>query len=62
MAYDTCDCWVLGLYPSSGILKNTTFRKLDLFLSSYEGLGNTTVFGWLERANHNHWTVTQTVL
>jgi hypothetical protein len=26
-----------GLFPSSGILNNTTFRKLDLFLSSGEG-------------------------
>jgi hypothetical protein len=27
-------CWVFGLRPSSGILKNTMFRKLDLFPSS----------------------------
>jgi hypothetical protein len=26
-----------GLFPSSGILENTTFRKLDLFPSSGEG-------------------------
>jgi hypothetical protein len=26
--------WIFGLPPSSGILKNTTFRKLDLFPSS----------------------------
>jgi hypothetical protein len=30
-----------GLYLSSGILKNTTFRKLDLFLSSVEGVEHT---------------------
>jgi hypothetical protein len=30
---------VIGLGPSSGILKNT-FRKLDLFPSSGEGLGD----------------------
>jgi hypothetical protein len=29
--------WVLGLFPSSGILENTTFRKLNLFPSSGEG-------------------------
>jgi hypothetical protein len=23
--------WVFGLFPSSGILENTTFQKLDLF-------------------------------
>jgi hypothetical protein len=26
------DYWVLGLCPSSVVLKNTTFRKLDLFV------------------------------
>jgi hypothetical protein len=31
-----------GLFPSSGIPKNTTFRKLDLFLSSGEGGGEDT--------------------
>jgi hypothetical protein len=31
--------WVWGLFPSSGILENTTFRKLDLFPSSGEGGG-----------------------
>jgi hypothetical protein len=31
--------WVFGLFPSSGILENMTFRKLDLFLSSGEGGG-----------------------
>jgi predicted DNA-binding helix-hairpin-helix protein len=37
------DCWVSGLYASSGILKNVenpTFRKMDLFLSSDEGMGD----------------------
>jgi hypothetical protein len=33
--------WVFGLRPSSGILRNTTFRKLDLFPSSSEGVGDT---------------------
>jgi hypothetical protein len=31
-----------GLFPSSCIPKNTTFRKLDLFLSSGEGGGEDT--------------------
>jgi hypothetical protein len=31
--------WVFGLFPSSGILENTMFRKLDLFPSSGEGGG-----------------------
>jgi hypothetical protein len=29
-------------FPSSGILENTTFRKLDLFPSSGEGVGEDT--------------------
>jgi hypothetical protein len=52
--------WVLGLRPSSGILKeleNTKFRKLDLFPSSDErGRETPTLLGPLERANLNHWT------
>jgi hypothetical protein len=43
MVYDVQDYWVFGLCPSSGILKtlkNTMFRKLDLFLSSGEGTGD----------------------
>jgi hypothetical protein len=46
-----------GLFPSSCILKNTTFRKLDLFPSSGEGGEKTpTQLSPLERANLNHWT------
>jgi hypothetical protein len=50
--------WVFGLFPSSGIVESTTFRKLDLFLSSGEGGGEKTPtqLGPLERANLNHWT------
>jgi hypothetical protein len=33
---------VFGPFPSSGILENTTFRKLDLFPSSGEGGGEDT--------------------
>jgi hypothetical protein len=31
---DQMNFWVSGLYPSSGVWRNTTFRKLDLFPSS----------------------------
>jgi hypothetical protein len=34
-------------------LKNTTFRKLDLFPASGEGWGTPTLLGPLERANLN---------
>jgi hypothetical protein len=37
MMYNTQNYWVFGLCPSSGILENTTFRKLDLFPSSGVG-------------------------
>jgi hypothetical protein len=55
---NTQNYWVLGLFPSSGILDNTTFRKLDLFLSYGEGGGEKTPthLGPLERANLNHCT------
>jgi hypothetical protein len=51
--YNTQNYWVLGLRPSSGILKdieNTTFGKLNLFPFSGEGgdtysVGLTTVTG-----------------
>jgi hypothetical protein len=36
MVYNTQNYWDLGLFPLSGILENTTFRKLDLFPSSDE--------------------------
>jgi hypothetical protein len=36
MVYNTQNYWISGLCPSSGILENTTFLKLDLFLSSGE--------------------------
>jgi hypothetical protein len=37
--------WVFGLCPSSGILENTAFRKLDLFPSSGWGGGDTYYVG-----------------
>jgi hypothetical protein len=42
MVYNTQNYWVSGLFPSSGILENMTFRKLDLFPSSCEGGGKNT--------------------
>jgi hypothetical protein len=51
----TQNYWGFGLFPSSDILENTTFRKLDLFPSSGEGGEKTpTQLGPLERVNHNH--------
>jgi hypothetical protein len=38
----TQNYWVFGLFPSSDILENTTFRKLDLFPSSGEDGGEDT--------------------
>jgi hypothetical protein len=35
------DYWVFGLHPLSSILKNATFWKLNLFLSSGKGMGGT---------------------
>jgi hypothetical protein len=53
MVYGTLNYWVFGLRPLSGILKNTTFRKLDLFPSSVEGWETPTQLSPLERANPN---------
>jgi hypothetical protein len=50
MVCDTRNDWVFILCPSSGILKNTTFRKLDLFPSSGE---RTSVVHWLRLALSN---------
>jgi hypothetical protein len=41
MVYTTRDCWVFGICPSSGMLKNTTFRKLGLFPSLGDSVGGT---------------------
>jgi hypothetical protein len=35
------DYWVFGFFPSSGILKNTTLRKVDLLPFSIDGVGDT---------------------
>jgi hypothetical protein len=42
VVYNTQNYWVFGLFPSSCILENTTFRKLDLFPPSGEGGGEDT--------------------
>jgi hypothetical protein len=41
MKHNTRDYWVFGLCTSSDILKKTMFRKLYLFPSSGEGVGDT---------------------
>jgi hypothetical protein len=41
MAYNTRSYWVYALCPSSGVIANTTFRKLDIFPSSGEEVGHT---------------------
>jgi hypothetical protein len=56
MVHNTQNYWVFGFFPSSGILENMMFRKLDLFPSSGEGGGEDTYsVGPLERPNLNHW-------
>jgi hypothetical protein len=50
MVYETRDYWVVGLCPLSGILKNTTFRKLDLFPSSIEGVGESYSVGSVRKS------------
>jgi hypothetical protein len=42
MVYNTELLVFFGLFASSGILENTSFRKLDLFPSSGEGGGEDT--------------------
>jgi hypothetical protein len=48
-AYDRNYC-VFGFCQSSGILKNTMYPKLDLFLSSGEGVGDTYSLGSLRKS------------
>jgi hypothetical protein len=54
MVYIIQDHWVFRLCPFSGILKNTTFTKLDLFPSPGERVGDTYFVGSL--ANFSHQT------
>jgi hypothetical protein len=46
----TWDYWFLGLRPLAGTLKNTLFRKLDLFPSSGEGVGATYSVGSVRKS------------
>jgi hypothetical protein len=57
MVSNTRNYGVFGLCPSSGILKNTTFRQLDLFPSSAERWETATLLGPLGRANLSCWTM-----
>jgi hypothetical protein len=50
MVHNTRVYYAFGLCPSSGVLKYTAFRKLDLFPSSGEGFGAPMLLGPLERA------------
>jgi hypothetical protein len=53
------DNTILGLRPSSGILKRveyTAFPKLDSFRPQVKGGEAPTVLGTLDRVNLSHWT------
>jgi hypothetical protein len=50
MVYNTREYWVFGLCPPSDILKKTSFRKLDLFPSSGEGMGDTYSVGFVRKS------------
>jgi hypothetical protein len=52
---DTQNPRIRGICPSSGILENITFRKLNLFPSSGERRESPAPLGPLERANLSHW-------
>jgi hypothetical protein len=46
---NTSDCWVFELCPWCSVLKNTVFRKLNLFPSSGEERETFTLLNPLER-------------
>jgi hypothetical protein len=50
MVYNTQDYWFFQFCSSSGILRNITFRKQDLFSSS-EGVGDTYSVGSVRKSN-----------
>jgi hypothetical protein len=54
MVYNTRDYWIFGPSPSSGILKNTTLRKLDLLPSSGEGVGDANSVGSVRKSKSSH--------
>jgi hypothetical protein len=49
------DYWAFGFCPSSTILKNMTFQKLDLSPFSGEGVQGAYSVGLLKTAKPNHW-------
>jgi hypothetical protein len=51
MVYNTRQYWIFGLCPSSDIQKNKTFRNLNPFPSSGEGVETPVLFGPLEIDN-----------
>jgi hypothetical protein len=58
MVYDTLITEFLFLLcPSSDILKNTTFRELELLPTQIKGWEAYNLLGLLEKANPNHRTM-----
>jgi hypothetical protein len=49
------DYWALGLCSSFGVLEKSSYRKLDMFPSSGQSVGDT-LSCLVERANLSHWT------
>jgi hypothetical protein len=49
MVYNTRNFWVSGLYPSSGVWRKTTFRKLDLIPSSGKRGGGRHLLSWASK-------------
>jgi hypothetical protein len=63
IAYNIQNHWGLLTLPigrNSKYLESTTFRKLDLFLSSGDESETPAPLGPLEFATLNHWTKTKT--
>jgi hypothetical protein len=58
---DIRDCRTLGLCPSSGVLKNTTFPKLDVSVLGWGAGWHLHLFGPLENANISHY-ISRTLL
>jgi hypothetical protein len=58
MVYDNQNhCVVDFVYrPEIKILRNTKFRKLDMFTSAEEGSEKPILLGLLERTNLDHWS------
>jgi hypothetical protein len=56
MVYNTWDYWAFRLFPLSGVLKNTTFRKQISFRPQIRGWETPALLVPLERANLSHWS------